>query len=116
MLDEERRSLLLDKSLEWLEGAAPIPTGVTDGVMPTALLTLAGPNPLASSTRVRVSQVGQADVALYTLGGHRIRTVHSGTVTEASVLDVDCSTVPSGTYMIVARIGDHLGHLRIVRY
>jgi len=116
MLDEERRTLLLDKSLEWLEGAAPIPTGVSDGVGPTALLELAGPNPLTSFTRVRVSQAGQADVALYTLGGHRIRTVHSGTVTEASVLDVDCSTLPSGTYMIVARIGDHLGHLRIVRY
>ena len=117
MLDQGRRTALIDKGLEWLEGAAPVPTGVRElADRSTQHIELIGPNPAAAVTRIRVNDQGDADVALFTAAGVRMRTVVQGTITSGTEFDVDLSGLPSGSYFIVARIDDRVGHQRIVHH
>lgn len=114
MLDEERRTRFLDKGLEWLEAAAPIPTSVQETSVETPLLMLAGAHPSSTSTAVRMQMSGVADVALYTLSGRRVAQIHQGEVSEGMVLDVPLALHTPGTYMLIARAGDRIGHVRII--
>ncbi|MBU3742515.1 MAG: T9SS type A sorting domain-containing protein, partial [Candidatus Kapabacteria bacterium] len=115
MIDEGRRTTFIDKGLEWLEGAAPVPTGVREFTEPPVRrIELIGPNPAAATTRIRVHDEGQADVALYTTAGVRVQTITRSTIVTGAEFDVDLSGLPSGSYIIVARVDGRIGHHRIV--
>jgi peroxiredoxin len=116
ILDETLRTTLLDKGLEWLEGAAPVLTSVHDEGKVDPILSLAGQNPFVQQTAVRITGADVADVALYGIGGQRMIDLGRGPLVDGSTVTIDGSSLPSGTYFVIARSSSGISHLKLVKH
>lgn len=122
MLDEQQRTTILDKSIEWLEGAAPKPvdpdpTSVTDRDQQALALHVLG-NPVRTSTTLRITTTDvmtAASVALYSVGGQELRRLYDGVLDGVMEFPVDATALASGTYFIIVRTPTSIHHVAIIK-
>jgi hypothetical protein len=126
MIDEQQRTMILDKSIEWLEAGAPQlvdpdpdpdPTSVSENSALPVVMRLHG-NPVRSNTILSISTseyVAGATVALYSVGGQELRRLHEGAIAEQMQISVDVSALATGTYFIILRTPTAIYHLPLMK-
>ena len=119
-VDGAQRTTILDKGLVWLEAFADpdsVPTDVQDENLSSAseLIINVGANPVVVTTTWNVTGPAERviQIELYSVVGQRMASMYEGPTSGASgVLDV--SSLPTGSYFIVARASDAVAHRTII--
>jgi len=115
MLDEGQRTSFLDKGLEWLEGAAPIPTSVEEDVTATSTLRLVGENPFSRGTAVMTSASADMHIGIYGVSGQHVADLHHGATSDGMAFSIDGTQLTPGTYFVVARSANGISHVKIIK-
>lgn len=115
MLDEGQRTSFLDRSLEWLEGAAPVPTSVDDEVGTTSMVRIAGENPFTRGTAVTTSASSDMHIGIYGVGGQHVADLYHGATSDGMTFTIEGASLTPGTYFVVARSASGISHVKIVK-
>ncbi len=98
----------------WTPTAAAPAAVAAEGPVPDISLD-AYPNPAADASKITVTLGSEAnlDLRLFDVTGKEVRNVYSGPASGAMSVDLDLSSLPSGSYILAARIPGQLVEKRI---
>ncbi|MCO6466084.1 MAG: redoxin domain-containing protein [Bradyrhizobiaceae bacterium] len=121
--DGKQRTTVLDRSLEWLEGAVvPDTADTTDPtsvheylVKPSPTISIAGNVTSSTCMASIVGYASEIDVALYSLAGQRLADLYHGELSGERTIPINVSTLANGTYFVIVRNEDHVTYQTVVK-
>lgn len=125
MLNDQERTMILDRGLAWLEAGAPVvvpedPTSVASSETKnqTGLSIRAMTNPVQTSTEIIVDAQkptsSPVTISVHSVSGQTMTTLYTGFIEESLVIPMDVSAYAQGTYFVIARTGSGVAHYSLV--